>query len=75
MKRVLSVLLSILLALSFATPLVSCDRGDVHNRVFYQYFDTVTVIYDYTGGSKEEFDSVTRVIEQALSEYHKLYDI
>lgn len=45
------------------------------NRVFYQYFDTVCTIYDYSGGEDAAFEENCRLVEEKLSYYHKLFDI
>ena len=75
MKKAISALLLAAVMLALPLSLISCDSSEVHNRVFYEYFDTVTVVYDYTGGSLEDFDAVAEDIEDALREYHRLYDI
>ncbi len=56
--------------------LASCDkRKETKNRIFYDYFDTVSVIYDYSGASDEDFSRVCGEIEGLLSYYHGLFDI
>lgn len=56
--------------------LSSCEREiEPKNRIFYTYFDTVSVIYDYTGGTVAEFDAVCADIEAELEICHKLFDI
>lgn len=62
-------------------PLFSCEDieedggGRDKNRVFYEYFDTVSVIYDYSGSSEEDFSNLCDEIEARLSKYHRLFDI
>lgn len=69
----LACTVSILLA---SLSLVSCEREiEPKNRVFYEYFDTVSVIYDYTGGTVAGFDAVCVDIERELETCHKLFDI
>lgn len=68
---VLCVLLS---ALAF----VSCgevENPQPKNRLYYDYFDTVSVIYDYTGSPNEEFDALCADIEAELDKCHRLFDI
>ena len=45
------------------------------NRIYYDYFDTVSVIYDYTGSSNNEFDALCADIEDELDICHRLFDI
>ena len=47
----------------------------VKNRIYYQYFDTVSTIYDYSGGSEESFAEAYTEFEESLDRYHKLFDI
>ncbi len=76
-KRALALILlmSVLLSLS------SCDDGagktsyGNRSRVYYDYFDTVSVIYDYSGGSESEFEEVSSYLGGLLRGYHELFDI
>jgi len=71
-------LLSATLLLSTILILFSCNTEEKitpKNKIFYEYFDTVSVIYDYSGSSQESFDSLCNKIENELQEYHELYDI
>ena len=45
------------------------------NRLWYEYFDTVCIVYDYSGMTNAEFDSVTDFIEDELEACHELFDI
>ncbi len=61
-----------------AVALTSCGQeSDIQpkNRIFYDYFDTVSVIYDYTGSPAEEFDALIADIEEELEICHRLFDI
>ena len=56
------LMLSLLLAsCNFQAVTPPPDEGDAgdgikpKNRMFYEYFDTVCVFYDYTGGTNDEF--------------------
>ncbi|MBQ8688872.1 MAG: FAD:protein FMN transferase [Clostridia bacterium] len=56
--------------------LASCEQQIVaKNRIFYEYFDTVSVVYDYTGGTQADFDATCALVEAELAECHRLYDI
>ena len=44
-------------------------------KMFYEYFDTVSYVYDYSGGSEESFKENCQLIEERLDYYHKLFDI
>ena len=83
MKRTLALFFALTLiitALIGCTPTLPEGPGDdgkttVKNRVFYDYFDTVCVVYDYTGGTEEEFSDICAAVEAELSLCHKLFDI
>ena len=45
------------------------------NRLWYEYLDTVCVVYDYSGMSNDKFNEVTDFIENELKACHELYDI
>ena len=77
MKRIFSLLTAVALLLSATLFLGSCKDNEIEvkNRIFYDYFDTVSVIYDYSGGSVEDFDSVCRGVEYELKTCHELFDI
>ena len=71
---------AILLLCLFASIFVGCkkeEQGKIENNsiVFYDYFDTITQITDYSGKGKESFDSAVMAIESLLDYYHKVFDI
>lgn len=74
-KHVFCVL-SALVLLLFVFSLFGCleREPEPNNRVFYDYFDTVCVLYDYTGMESEDFESLSRSVEAAISHYHRLFD-
>lgn len=78
MKRILSLAVATLLLL--ALPVLSftaCTDPEikVKNRIFYEYFDTVSYVYDYSGGTDAQFDEVCRGVEYELKTCHELFDI
>ena len=74
MKKLISTVSLCSLCLLF---LVGCTpkRIQTKNKIYYEYFDTVAVIYDYSGLEEEDFAELSGRFETELSEYHKLYDI
>ncbi len=71
---------SLFLSLSVLISLFSCDEyGDApitpKREIFYEYFDTVGIFYDYTGGSDADFDRAATLVREELREYHELFDI
>lgn len=48
---------------------------EVHTEESYGWFDTYSVIRDYSGGSREEFDANFAKISERFDYYHKLFDI
>lgn len=79
MKRPIMTLrlVAMLLLISVVIPTFSgCKREiEVKNRIFYEYFDTVSTVYDYSGGSDEEFRENAALVEERLEYYHELFDI
>ncbi len=79
MKRILScaaTLVALVALLLSALSLTSCEKSiEPKNRIFYDYFDTVSVIYDYTGGTVAGFDAVCSDIKDELEICHRLFDI
>ena len=61
------------------TSLFSCDGFGMtdapREKIFFDFFDTVTYIYDYSGGSDDDFDANCAKTESVLREYHRLFDI
>ena len=76
-KSFLFCFLTLLLLFSFCVGATSCTQKDpvTSNRVFYEYFDTVSVFYDYTGMSTEKFNLLAKSVEASLEHYHRLFDI
>lgn len=77
-KKILSLILCIsLLTISLS----SCREDDeikepsTQAKSFYEYFDTVSVVFSYKGDSAEEFKNNYTAVGELLSEYHKLFDI
>ena len=70
-------ILALLLFLLFVFSLFSCGEEDPepNNRIIYGYFDTVCVIYDYSGMDTEKFSALARDVEEAIAHYHRLFDI
>lgn len=42
---------------------------------YYEFFDTVSVIFSYKGDTREEFNANCLAVKEVLSRYHKLFDI
>ena len=78
MKKVLMSLVSII---AIATLLVSCGEGGAtpiktkSRTLTTKYFDTVSVIGDYSGDSDAEFNRRCAEIEDILAKYYELFDI
>ena len=74
-KRTVS-LLSFLLICSL---LVACAPAvpeiTPQTQQYYEYFDTVSVVYSYAGDEESEFLSNCEAVEDVISYYHKLFDI
>ncbi|MBQ7343556.1 MAG: FAD:protein FMN transferase [Clostridia bacterium] len=80
-KKLISLILCFCL---FVLPLCSCQTGgdgdkprepQTQAKSYYEYFDTVSVIFSYKGDSPEEFEKNHTAVAELLGEYHKLFDI
>ena len=70
--RVLCFLCVLCLFLSFW----GCDISEqTLEKTYFEYFDTVSVIYSYADESEENFESNCRKIESVFEKYHRLFDI
>lgn len=49
--------------------------GATKTKLFYEYFDTICYVYDYSDGSEEDFKENWTLVEERLDYYHKLFDI
>ena len=77
MKKYLSVIISIIIAVLPMMLLVSCDaepQKTKFNAHYFDYFDTATIITGYEE-TQEDFDEVCKEITALLHEYHRLYTI
>ena len=73
--RIISFMLFILLIF---TSLCGCKKEEnivAKKQVYYDYFDTVCTISDYTGGSEDDFRQVYTHFENRLDFYHQRFDI
>ena len=71
--RLLSFALVLVLSLSALTG--CADKKEPHAERFYEYFDTVSVIYSYAGDTEEVFRANSDAAKELLFEYHRLFDI
>ena len=76
MKKVISVLLSVLMLISFS----ACAQTEQvpektrFTKSYMDYFDTASTIVGYEE-TQEAFDEKCAFIEEQLKHYHELYDI
>lgn len=64
----------LLVALILCASLFSCAK-EIRSKTFFEYFDTVSVVYSYAGDSEENFKEMYGGVERILSKYHTLFDI
>ncbi len=67
-RRILAALCALLLL-----PLSGCGSDGRRSAEYYTFFDTVTTVIGY--GSEQDFAAACSLIEETLSEYHRLCDI
>ena len=75
-KKLLSILLCVAV---IASILSSCGKNGnepkTQSKSYYEYFDTVSVIFSYKGDSAEEFSANCNAVADLLGDYHRLFDI
>lgn len=79
-KKVVSIFLCFSL---FVLSAVSCGIGNkdkvdepaTQAKSYYEFFDTVSVVFSYLGDDAEVFSKNCADVERLLGEYHKLFDI
>ena len=77
--------ISLILAAACAISLVSCGdddgKGTANTQIkrkdytFYEYFDTISTVYDYSGTTDVEFREICASLKSLTEKYHKLFDI
>lgn len=64
------------LLLATLMSLISCGQTPKpKSYVFYEYFDTVGTLYDYTGGTDSDFAALCSELDALLMRCHRLFDI
>lgn len=72
----LRLIAACLAVLTLLPALSGCQKKiTAKNRVFYEYFDTVSTVYDYSGGSDKRFQENAELVRAELEYYHRLFDI
>ncbi len=78
MKKFKSIL-TIFLIFAISVSILACDgialADAPRQKIFFEYFDTVSYIYDHSNGSDSEFDENCELASSLLSEYHRMLDI
>ena len=76
--RVRALAAAFLMLLLFVLPLLSCNEEpsspEPKSRIYYSYFDTVSVFSDYTGMGEDEFDSLAKGVESSIAYYDSLFN-
>ncbi len=75
--KIIRIAICLILCLAFVLGAVSCTPANPkpQSRSSFEYFDTVSTFYDYSGASSEDFTSLASRFFDELAVYHKLYDI
>ncbi len=71
--------LTIFLIFAMSISLLACDgiapADTSREKIFFEYFDTVSYIYDYSNDSDSEFEENCELALSILNEYHRMFDI
>ena len=71
----LCVTIALIVFLTLMKENVNSTPVTTKSETYYEYFDTVCSVYDYSGGDDALFEENCRMIEVSLSYYHRLFDI
>ncbi len=65
------------LCLFFVANCASCSSSKItpKEKIYYDYFDTVSYVYSYSDDTETEFEYNAEQVSKTLEEYHKLFDI
>ena len=72
---VLSILLFSLSSCKWIESGQAKNDPDMKYTIYWDMFDTKSIIYSYLGDSEAEFESNHKAVAALLGEYHKLFDI
>ncbi len=84
MKKIISILLSLLCVCSLLSVFSSCKPTNQENEkeyttrtktVSYAHFNTVSTLSSYGDITAEQFDGYVKTVDEMLGYYHKLFDI
>lgn len=68
-----------LILVSFLASVSGCTKetglSQSRSRVYFDWFDTVSVIYSYADDSEEHFEQTVSEVRDLLEKYHRLLDI
>ncbi len=71
----ISVICLSLVLLTSCIPVETVKEPETQAKSFYEYFDTVSVVFSYKGDSQSDFEQNCAEVEKILKEYHQLSDI
>lgn len=76
-KDIYSLIAVIILAVALVAVLIVSlvKPSGVKKKSYYDLYDTVSTIYDYSGGSEKEFANTLAELEELLYYYDALFDI
>ena len=74
-KPSLLLVISLLLLCSCTSKQEEEQNREIPGRVSYDFFDTVSYIYNYGNDSQDEFEDTSDAVFEILREYHYLTDI
>ena len=67
--------LALLLSVAVLATLFACDTPVVRDRYLSAYFNTETILQDYSNSTEADFNRRASRVEEIFDYYHKLFDI
>lgn len=78
MKKIKLIALIFIVSMIFPL-MISCEseksEPETKAKSYYEYFDTVSVVFSYLGDSEDEFGENCKAVSDLLSYYHRQFDI
>ena len=79
MRKILLRLIAVTVLFAVSSGVLSSCKKEAEperkSKVYYEYFDTVTTIYDFSGGSSATFNANADAFREELAICHRLFDI
>ena len=74
-RRFAAILLFLAMILSTFSSCKDTNEPQMQAKTYYEFFDTQSLIFSYSGDSSESFKANCEAVADLLEKYHRLFDI